>query len=222
MINIVPKVKSVCPGAAFGVLVVNGLTSQSERSAMDSIITAEIAQIKSRYPDYERKAALSADPLCHYATYYKKFKKSYHVLGQLESVLLNGKTIPPVGVPVEAMFLAEIKNLLLSAGHDLDLIAGELTVGIATEPLSYQGITGKEQQLVQHDLYLSDEKGIISSIMSGPDYRTRITDTTKNALYFVYGVPGVEEPLIRAHLKTIFEYLSQAIPSAVIQSLEVL
>ncbi len=196
MINIVPKVKSVCPGAAFGVLVVNGLTSQSERSAMDSIITAEIAQIKSRYPDYERKAALSADPLCHYVAYYKKFGKTYHVLGQLESVLLKGKAIPPVGAPVEAMFLAELRNLLLTAGHDLDLIAGELTVGIATEPLRYQGIIGKEQQLVPHDLYLYDEKGIISSVIRGIDYRTRITDATKNALYFVYGVPGVEEPIM--------------------------
>ncbi len=135
--------------------------------------------------------------------------------------MLKGKSIPPVGVPVEAMFLAELKDLLLTAGHDLELIEGDLTINAATEPLNYTGISGKEQQLIKNDLYLSDEKGILSSIMNGPDYRTRITEATQNALYFVYGVEGVTEPLIHVHLKTISSYLLQAIPGVEVQSINV-
>ncbi|MGL6216957.1 MAG: hypothetical protein ACRC36_02920, partial [Lacrimispora sphenoides] len=113
------------------------------------------------------------------------------------------------------------KNLLLTAGHDLEMIEGDLTVNIATEPLNYKGISGKEQQLIKNDLYLSDEKGILSSIMNGPDYRTRITESTQNAIYFIYGVEGVTGPLIHAHLKTISSYLSQTIPGVEVQSINV-
>ncbi len=221
MIKISPFVKSTFPETKFGMMIVNGLCSTIERAVMDNIIATEIEQMKLNNSGYERKPALSKEPLCHYATYYKRYNKTYHVLGQLESVLLKGKSIPPVGIPVEAMFLAEVKNLLLTAGHDLEMIEGDLTVNIATEPLNYKGISGKEQQLIKNDLYLSDEKGILSSIMNGPDYRTRITESTQNALYFIYGVEGVTEPLIHAHLKTISSYLSQAIPGVEVQSINV-
>jgi len=210
------------PKAQFGAMTVKGINSGGGRSIMDSIVVTEIGEIKSKYPGYDRKTVLTTEPLCHYASYYKRFKKSYHVLGQLESVLLKGKSIPPVGVPVEAMFLAEVKNLLLTAGHDLDLIQGALTIDAAAEPVSYKSLSGQEQYLVKEDLYLSDEKGILSSILGGPDHRTRITETTKNALYFVYGVEGVADTFIRAHLETIFSYLSKAMQGVEIQTIEII
>ncbi len=221
MIKISPSVKNTFPETKFGMMIVKGLSSPIERAVMDNIIATEIAQMKLNNSGYERKPALTKEPLCHYAAYYKRYNKTYHVLGQLESVLLKGKSIPPVGIPVEAMFLAELKDLLLTAGHDLELIEGDLTINAATEPLNYTGISGKEQQLIKNDLYLSDEKGILSSIMNGPDYRTRITEATQNALYFVYGVEGVTEPLIHAHLKTLSSYLLQAIPGVDVQSINV-
>ena len=222
MIEIKPSVKSIYPGAKFGVMIVKGFRTTTGRAIMDHIIAAELEQIKSTYPDYDRKTALETKPLCHYAAYYKRFKKTFPVLGQLESVLLKGKGIPPVGISVEAMFLAEVKNMLLTAGHDLDLIEGSLTVDVATAPVNYQGISGKEQQLVKDDLYLSDEKGVLSSIINGPDYRTKITETTQNALYFVYGVEGVTETQIREHLQTISSYLSQAVQDMEVQSIKIL
>ena len=221
MINVTPLVRSSYPEAKFGFMVVKGICSTDGRAVMNNIVGAEIERIKSKYPDYQRKAVLATEPLRHYAAYYKRYNKSYHVLGQLESVLLKGKSLPPVGVPIEAMFLAEITNLLLTAGHDLDLIKGALTVDAATEPMSYKVLSGQEQNLVNNDLYLADEKGVLSSILHGPDYRTRITETTRSALFFVYGVEGVTEKLIYEHLKTIFSYLSQAIQGVEVQVMEI-
>jgi len=189
---------------------------------MGDIVSVEVEQIRSSYPDYQRKAVMETEPLCHYAAYYKRFQKSYPVLGQLESILLKGKSIPPVGAPVEAMFLAEIKNLLLTAGHDLNFIEGALTIDVAMASVSYEGLLGQEQHLVRNDLYLSDEKGVLSSVLNGPDKRTKITATTQSALYFVYGVEGVTEQLIYTHLNNIFSYLSQAIPGAELQAIEVI
>ena len=221
MLKIASVVKNIYPKAKFGSMIVSGIPSITERSIMNHIVDTEIEQIKLKHSKYQRQAALSTEPLCHYATYFRRHKKSYPVLGQLESVLLKGKSIPPVGVPIETMFLAEIKNLLLTAGHDLDSIKGTLSINVATECISYTGLSGKEQQLVNHDLYLSDEAGVLSSVLNGPDYRTKITESTRNAFYFVYGVEGITETLIQEHLNTIFVYLSQAAKGVELQSIEV-
>jgi len=154
MIGITQLVKSIYPKAKFGSMVVGGISNIAERSTMNHIVDTELEQIKLKYPNYQRQAALMTEPLCYYAAYYKRYKKSYHVLGQLESILIKGRSIPPVGAPIEAMFIAEVKNLLLTAGHDLDLIKGTLTVDVATECISYAGLSGKEQQLVCDDSHV--------------------------------------------------------------------
>jgi len=188
---------------------------------MDILKSTEIDRIKTKHKGYERKTVSCSEPICHYVAYYKKFKKTYPVLLQLESVLLKDKGIPNVGIPVEAMFLAEVSNQILTAGHDLNQIDGNLTVNIAVGTENYQGISGKDQQLTKNDLFLSDESGILSSVLNGPDYRTQITNTTRNTLYFVYGVDGVTKEQIRQHFENIRYYLLTAIPNVEIQMIKV-
>lgn len=222
MIEKTAAVNELYPETKFGYLVVNGLQGNGDRSVMDAIIIDEIRQMKLAYPEYERKEVLATEPLCHYTDYYKKFKKTYHVLGQLESILMKGKSIPPVGSAVEAMFLAEVKHLLLTAGHDLDVLEGQLMIDVASEPLTFQGISKKEQTVLPNDMFVSDQAGIVTNIIKGPDFRTRITKDTQNALYFIYGVPGVTEEQILAELQDIAEYLSQVIPTSKVQEMKVI
>src|SRR4029453_18871668 len=54
-----------------------------------------------------------------YVDYYRAHGKTYHVKAQWESVAVKGKPIPRRAALVEAMFMAELKNLVLTAGHDL-------------------------------------------------------------------------------------------------------
>lgn len=221
MIKILPVVKEVYTNASFGIMVAQEVNAAADRSRMDILKNTEIDRIKTEHKEYERKTAINSEPVCHYVTYYKKFKKTYPVLLQLESILLKDKGIPNVGIPVEAMFLAEVNNQLLTAGHDLNQIDGDITMNIATGTENYRGISGKDQQLTQNDLFLSDKSGILSSVLNGPDYRTRITDTTQNALYFVYGVDGITKEQIRNHLANIRYYLMTTIPDIKIQAVEV-
>lgn len=222
MIRFLPAVKEVYSGVSFGIMIAHGFHMTTGRSQMDTLKIAEIKRIKGEYKEYERKNLLNSGPICHYAAYYKKFKKTYPVLLQLESILLKDKGIPNVGVPIETMFLAEINNLLLTAGHDLNQINGSLTMNVAVGTENYQGISGKKQQLTKNDLFLSDESGILSSILNGPDYRTRITEATQNVMYFVYGVDGITGEQIRQHLENIRHYLLTVIPEVEIQAIEVI
>jgi len=212
MFQISPAVKELYPTSKFGIMVVRGLNSAANRPLMDTLKNTEIDRIKAMHEGYERKSVINSEPVCHYVAYYKKFKKTYPVLLQLESILLKDKGIPSVGIPVEAMFLAEVNNQLLTAGHELKQIDGDLIMKIAAGAENYRGISGKSQQLTEHDLFLSDEGGILSSVLNDPDYRTRITDTTRNTLYFVYGVDGITKEQIRNHLGNIRSYLMTAIP----------
>lgn len=215
-------VNEVYPEAKFGYLIVDGLQGNSDRAEMNAMIAEELQQLKLAYPNYDRKQVLAAEPFCHYSAYYKKFKKTYHVLGQLESILLKEKSIPLVGPAVEAMFLAEVKHHLLTAGHDFAALEGPLIIDVAKTPLTYQGLSKKEQTIVSEDLYVSDQSGAITSIIKGPDFRTRITKDTEKALYFIYGVPGITKEQILGELQSIADYLTRVIPTVHVEQMKVI
>ncbi len=80
-----------------------------------------------------------------YDAYYRQFKKTYHVQLQLESILFKGKSIPSVAALVEAMFMAEVDSLLLTAGHDLDTLHLPLTLDAAQGAETYTLFRGEPQ-----------------------------------------------------------------------------
>ncbi|GAI84117.1 unnamed protein product, partial [marine sediment metagenome] len=108
------------------------------------------------------------EPIKTYSDYYKRFKKTYHVLLQLESIVFKNKSIPKVASLVEAMFMAEIKNLLLTAGHDLDAIDLPIKLDVASGREKYIQLSGQGKDLIHNDMMVSDLQGITSSIIYGP------------------------------------------------------
>ncbi|MPN07504.1 hypothetical protein SDC9_154774 [bioreactor metagenome] len=128
------------------------------------------------------------------------------MLPQLESVV-KGKKIPE-GLPlVEAMFIAELQNMLLTAGHDLDQISLPLRFSVSTGQESYLTLSGREVTAVAGDLMFSDRQSVISSILRGPDRRTAITEGTSRVLYSAYAPPGVEQELTMKHLNDMEGYV---------------
>ncbi len=161
------------------------------------------------------KAALATLPTVQpYVAYYAKFKKTYHVLLQLESVALKGKPLPRVAALVEAMFMAELKNQLLTAGHDLDSLREPIQLDVAKGGEHYTLLNGKEETLKAGDMFIADAEGVTSSILYGPDYRTRITPETRNVLFTVYAPPGIDHFAVRHHLEDIQTYVRLIAPEA--------
>ncbi|MBF8281343.1 MAG: hypothetical protein HW378_258, partial [Anaerolineales bacterium] len=104
------------PGASQGILVMRNVANPEHHPALEKLKTELEEQLRARFAGYD-KAALTALPSVQpYVAYYGQFKKTYHVLLQLESVALKGKPLPRVAALVEAMFMAELKNQLLTAG----------------------------------------------------------------------------------------------------------
>jgi DNA/RNA-binding domain of Phe-tRNA-synthetase-like protein len=156
-----------------------------------------------------------------YTAYYRRFKKSYHVQLQLESIVLRDKSIPRVAALVESMFMAELKNGLLTAGHDLERVRAPVRVDVAGESEQYTRLNGQDQTLKAGDMMIADAESILSSIIYGPDRRTRINPQTRDVLFTVYAPPGIEQEAVTRHLGDIRDYVLIFAPQAEVVLLQV-
>ncbi len=213
--------KSAFPNAHAGVLVMRDVTNPAQHTELGKRKLELEEGLRAQFAGQDR-ASLSNHPILQaYNTYYKGFKKSYHVQLQLESIVWKGKSIPSVSALVEAMFMAEMKNVLLTAGHDLDVVQLPLTLDVSKGTESYMLMRGQEQILKPEDMFISDRSGVISSIIYGPDQRTQITANTRNVVFTVYAPAGIDEQTIERHLEDIRGYVMVIAPAAQVELLKI-
>ena len=211
--------KAAYPGAAAGVLVMRNAANPDGHAELDRLKGELESQLRARFAD---RSALRAHPRMQaYETYFKRFKKTYHVFLQLESVALKGKPIPRVAALVEVMFMSELKNLLLTAVHDLAAIRGSVRLDVAKGSERYVMLNGQEQELKAGDMMMADAEGVISSVIYGPDRRTRVTPDTRQVVFAVYAPPGIGEDAVRRHLEDIRAHVLVVAPDAAVELLEV-
>jgi len=213
--------KTTYPGAAVGILAMRDVVNPQRHPALDERKQELERDLRSRYAGYDR-ADLKALPILEaYGEYYRRLKKTYHVQLQLESVVFKSKSIPAVAALVEAMFVAELKNLLLTAGHDLAAVEEPVGVDVAEGSERYVRLNGQEQQVKAGDMMIADAQGIISSVLYGPDQRTRITAGTKQVLFTVYAPPGIGNEAMQKHLEDIRDNVLLVAPQAKVETLKV-
>jgi len=213
--------KNAYPDAAVGILTMRNVANPDHHPALDARKAELEEQLRSRFSGQD-KAALKALPTIRaYTAYYKRFKKTYHLLLQLESVALKGKAIPRVAVLVEAMFMAELDDLLLTSGHDLEAIQAPVTLDVSGGDEQYTKMNGKEQVLKPNDMFIADSQGILSSIIYGSDRRTRINPETRQVFFSTYAPAGIGAEAVRQHLEHIQANIMLVAPEGETVSLQV-
>jgi DNA/RNA-binding domain of Phe-tRNA-synthetase-like protein len=213
--------KSTFPDSHAGVLIMRGVENPAQHAELEERKKALEEELRVRFSGQDR-AALEKNPVLEaYAAYYHRFKKTYHVQLQLESLLYKAKSIPSVAALVEAMFMAEMNDMLLTAGHDLDTVRPPLTLDVAQGTESYTLLRGVPQTPKAGDMMIVDNEGIISNIIYGPDQRTQINPQTKNAIFTVYAPSGIPEELVEKHLMGIRENIQLVSPDAQVELLKV-
>ncbi len=78
-------------------------------------------------------------------------------------------------------------------------------------------LNGKQQTLTAGDMCMTDGQGVISSVLYGPDSRTRITPTTRRVLFAVYAPPGIAPTAVSAHLHDIQSNVMLVAPDAEVE-----
>ena len=180
-----------------------------------------MGELRARYGGLDRSQLLALPNLQVYDAYYKRFKKTYHVQLQLESIVFKGKSIPSVAALVEAMFMAEIKNMLLTAGHDLDSLQMPIRLDVTRGDEVYTLMRGQPQQVKPGDMIISDNLGIMSNIIYGPDQRTQIQPGTRNVIYTTYALAGIRVQTISEHLQDMQGYVRLFAPQASTEMLQI-
>jgi DNA/RNA-binding domain of Phe-tRNA-synthetase-like protein len=199
--------KSAFPGAHAGVLVMQDVHNPASHAGLERCKEALMGELRARYGGLDRSQLQALPGLQVYDAYYKRFKKTYHVQLQLESIVFKGKSIPSVAALVEAMFMAEIKNMLLTAGHDLDILQLPIRLDVTRGDEVYTLMRGQPQQVKPGDMIISDGRGIMSNIIYGPDLRTQIQPGTRNVIYTTYAPAGIAEASLIRHLNDIEGYV---------------
>lgn len=199
-------------GVPFGVLEVNYPTPEMwELSAFEAMKTQELEILRERFQDYDRQAVFKENP---YYRYFKKYKKTYPVLQQLESLLLKGRPFPG-GRPVnEVAFLAELQTQILMGTHDIDRMIGSVELFCPAEKLTYPGMRGEPVHTYPGDVSGRDDGGIILGMIAGADERTFIRPDSTHVAYLVFGAPGVTGNDIQEGLSLLNRYAKTLAPDA--------
>jgi DNA/RNA-binding domain of Phe-tRNA-synthetase-like protein len=221
MIEISPDWKQAFPGAAAGFLALSQVANLEFDPALEEKKASLESRLRAQYAGMGRTELASLPVLQAYDAYYRRFKKTYHVQLQLESLVLKGRSLPSVAALVEAMFMAELEDLLLTAGHDLDQIRTPVRLDVARGDEQYTLLRGQAQTLKPGDMYMADGVGVISSVIYGPDQRTQITPNTQRALFTVYAPAGVGDRAVQEHLERIADNVRITSPGASIDLMEV-
>lgn len=220
MLSFSPGWKDACPGSRIGLLEMR--CAAGALSTLPEAALAELeAELRSRHAGRHRSEIAGLPVMAAYVDHYRRFGKTYHVLLQLESVLSGQRHLAGASPLVAAMFAAEVETFILTAAHDLDRLQLPLTAALTAPGESYVGIGGRELSVKPGDMSLRDRLGIISSVLYGPDDRTRVTSSTTAVLYTSYLPAGVEDGVADRHLVRVEELVRLAAPDATTERREI-
>ena len=195
--------KDAYPDGLIGVLEVAQVENRAASAALEARKRLVEQGLREKYKGQGRTELVAAPVLGDYVRYYKRFDKTYHVLLQLESVALKGKSLPAVSPLVDANFTAELETLVLTAGHDAAKLQSPLLIDVSRAGETMTQMNGATKSLPAGDMVMRDAGGISCSILYGQDNRSPISAATTHALFVAYAPPGVSAEAVRGQLEAI-------------------
>ena len=221
ILDVDPNWRNAHPGASVGLNALRGVRNPAADDALNDLASALEADLRARLGTVDRETIRALPPLPAYAAYYKRWGQRYHVAMQLESVTQKSKPLPRVAALVEAMFIAELRNLLLTAGHDLDMLELPVRLSVGAGQ-AFSGPSGKEMTVKPNDMVIADAQSrVLSAIITGPSDFARIGPETTAVLFYTYAPPGVAPDLVSTHLDEIERNVKLISPEAVVIGREI-
>lgn len=215
MLNLHRKVKEKYPTIKFGIMIMKNIPLQDPPATEFNQAKKQVElEIRKSFAALDKKQMRELPPFSYYHKYYKNFKKTYHVLHQCESIATGSRTLPKGPPLVQAMFMAEIKNQLLTAGYDYSALQAPFHVTLSDGKNSFEGMGRQNRVPPKSDILFSTDKTTLGSIICGPDHENRIQHTTTNTLFAIYGVPGIAADQMDNHFKDIAEFVRLLAPGA--------
>jgi DNA/RNA-binding domain of Phe-tRNA-synthetase-like protein len=110
---------------------------------------------------------------------------------------------------VDAHFMAEMCAGILVAVTDYDRFDGALTLDLADAGETCRGMGGRGLSTKEGEIVLRDAKEIVCVLCQGADEKTKVSDHTRNVLFYTYAVPGINECFLEDGLKLAAEVMTE-------------
>jgi DNA/RNA-binding domain of Phe-tRNA-synthetase-like protein len=109
----------------------------------------------------------------------------------------------PGGSPlVKALLLSEMSTGTLMGAQDAAAVKGPLVCDLAEEGETFRGMRA-EVLCRKGEIVLRDSEGIIATLFQGPDRRTRLNKDTKDVVFFIFSVPGINDADVKEGVETV-------------------
>ena len=180
-----PAYRARYPGVGFGLTRITGcgpVTDQQgyeghKRKLLRKMRKREtLAEITQRIETYDR--------------FFQSFGFECPLPKHLHRTVHSG--FPQYNLMVDAHFMAEMCAGILVAVTDYDRIEGRLTLDVAREGETSNGMGGRLFTTKEGEIVLRDERDIICVLCQGADEKTRVKDDSRNILFYAYAVPGID------------------------------
>ncbi len=186
-------------------------SAEWDTAAFEQMRDRELEAIRKEGEQYDRETWFRQDP---YFRYFRKFKKTYPIMMQVESFLLKGRPFPEERYVNAVAFLTELKTRVLAGTHDADRVEGDIVFYTETEKVPFPSIHGSEGHSYPGDVTGRDDGGVIISMIAGADSRTCLQDDSSHVLYLIFGSPGMTIEAIDEYLDQLEEYVKLLAPAA--------
>jgi DNA/RNA-binding domain of Phe-tRNA-synthetase-like protein len=210
------------PAGIIGILELSKVRNDLPSPSLEERKRDLEASLRERYRGFSRKDFLSLPVMADYERYYRQFNKTYHVLLQVESIVLKGKNLPSVSPLVDSNFMAEMETLVLTAGHDIAGLQEPVFMDVSREGDQLIQMGGTARIIRAGDMVMRDAHGISCSILYGQDDRSPITPDTSQVLFVVYAPAGVHSDAVGMQLHMLEKYIRLFSPDAIVENHQLL
>ena len=142
-----------------------------------------------------------------YTRFFESFGHPCPLPQHLKRTVHSG--FPRYNLLVDAHFMAEMCAGILVAVSDFDRFEGALTLDLADEGEHCIALGRRDMVTGQLEIVLRDEREIVCILCQGPDEKTRVTEETRNVLYYAYAVPGIDAQYLEEGLTIAAEIASE-------------
>ena len=187
-------------------------SAEWDTAAFEQLRDRELDVLRKKGENYDRETWFRQDP---YFRYFRKFKKTYPVMMQVESFLLKGRPFPEGRYINAVAFLTELKTRILMGTHDAERVEGDIVIYTETDKVPFPSIHGSEGHSYPGDTTGRDDAGVIISMIAGADSRTCLQEDSKHVLYLAFGTPSTSPEVLDECLDQAEKYVKTLAPNAV-------
>lgn len=187
-------------------------SAEWDTASFEQLRDRELDTIRREGENYDRETWFRQDP---YFRYFRKFKKTYPVMMQVESFLLKDRPFPEGRYINAVAFLTELKTRILMGTHDAERVDGDIVIYTETEKVPFPSIHGSEGHSYPGDTTGRDDRGVIISMIAGADSRTCLHEDSTHVLYLAFGTPSISAEVLDECLDQAEEYVKTLAPNAV-------